>query len=151
MVGDQKDSSFIPAGGLPEQFSLSLAIYGDGLDPSLITTLLGAIPTTSFCKGGSALGSENRHSHGAWILRLDGIPPTSPDDLASTLLRMVSFDSSAWQTIHKTCSVCFRFASHSDRWNHGFSFSSATLLLLAAIGCDLDFDLYFYGDDASSV
>jgi hypothetical protein len=66
------------AGGLVDESRLTLAIYGDELDPDEISRLLGCAPTRARRRG-DARRSGPPWPQGAWLFSVEGKSPTGPD------------------------------------------------------------------------
>ncbi len=134
-------------GGLPDECSFSVCVYGKDLRPSEVTALLGVEPTESFERGYRRKPNSRPMPHGAWFFGERGQPPRGPDDLARSVLMRFSVPSETWRTVRKRYAVQLRVALHVTGWNKGFDFSPMTMQLVAATGAELGFDLYFYGED----
>jgi len=66
----------------------------------------------------------------------------------STLLGRFPETPEFWQPILGRYSVCIRVGIHTAGWNRGFGLSAGILAKIARTGTAMDFDLYFYGDEA---
>ena len=132
---------------------VTLAIYGDDLDPDAVSARLGCAPTSSFRKG------DRRAPHrelpnprppamfGAWFLEARGEPPFLADDLVATVLGRLPADEAFWAALRRDYKVELRCGVHWWGWHRGFELSPATVRLIAAIGAPLMYDIYAYQDD----
>jgi hypothetical protein len=138
------------AGGIVDETRVTLALYGEALDPAEITRTLGCSPTHSFTKGFIRSERSTPMPHGAWFLTLEGKTPLGPDQLIASLLRKFSLAREAWLDLAQHYDLQLRVAVHLDNWNRAFSLSRETLAEVELIGARLEFDIYADGEDMMS-
>jgi hypothetical protein len=155
MPGDEDDKVvplhqskvLLEVGGLVDQSSVTLCVYGESLRPSEVTALLRVEPTDSFERGYKKKPSSRPMPHGAWFFEARGSAPQGPDELARTVLLRFSVPPKTWAELNARYDVQIRIALHVEGWNKGFEFSSQTARLMAATRAKVGFDLYCYGDE----
>jgi len=135
-------------GGLPDECGVTLAIYGDDLDPDEITHLLGVRPTRAH-RQGDRPKPDSRFSfpQGAWFLERRGTAPVGPDELTNAVLDLLPTDPERWRPIWDRfdIQVCYRL--HFSGWNKGFALPRELVARIAAIGALMSLDIYAYGED----
>jgi hypothetical protein len=136
----------LEAGGPVDEASVTLAIYGETLQPKDVSLLLSLEPTSSFEVGYRRGPSSPPVAHGAWLLELRGNSPLEVDDLATMLLARLPVEHRIWEKLHQLYKVQLRVALHMESWNRGFGLSHATLKRLADTGVDVSVDVYSRGD-----
>jgi hypothetical protein len=134
-------------GGMVDETRVTLAVYGESLDPDEVTSLLGVPPTSSHRKGDRRSERSPPHKQGAWFLTIEGRAPTGPDELIRTLLAQFPMDRAFWQRLNDSYLVWLRVGITASGWNRGFDLEPETLARIAATGGKLGFDLYFYGEE----
>jgi len=135
------------AGGLVDESSATLGIYGETLDPEIITMKLCVSPTKAFKKGFCQGSSSMPSPHGAWILKVSGESPVSPQEHLQKLIMMLPSDTEIWKEINRIFKVRLCVSIHMLGWNKGFSISSGILKKISEIGLSLEFDIYTYDDE----
>ena len=148
---DQKPYVIAEAGGMVDETRVSLAIYGDDLDPEAVSGILGCAPTRCHRKGDRHRQDSPPFSMGAWILTVEGKAPHGPSELIDKLLERFPSDPAFWQPLIEQYRVSVRVGIHTAGWNRGFDITAAAVAALARTGSELGFDLYFYGDEEGSV
>jgi len=134
-------------GGPVDEFRVTLAIYGETLDPRDITKLVGLEPTQSHMKGFQRRPASVPAPTGGWFLTVEGHAPASPSDAIESLLRRLPVEKEFWESLTSSYEVQLRVAMHTSGMNRGFEITPAAADRVAATGIGLDFDLYFYGED----
>lgn len=133
----------LETGGLVERTVVTLAIYGDELDPKKITQLLGLKPTHSHRRGESKPGSEQMISApGSWRFTLKGARPDGPEELTEKLLEFLPHEGVDWELLSEQYDIRLSYGIFFTGWNRGFALSSRLLQRLAEYHAELDFDLY---------
>jgi hypothetical protein len=131
----------------------ALRVSGDALDPTEITSLLGASPTRSWRKGDvKNSNAENQivHKTGGWVFAAED---RAPGDLSAQLAEIVSqltADAAVWALISDRYQVdlfCGLFMKCSDE---GFSLPATSLADLAKRGIELQICLYAPAREVSS-
>lgn len=146
-----KSETIAEVGGHINEFSICLAIYGDHLDPEMISNQIGLIATSSHRKGEyrskPKSGAGKPFKEGAWLLTLRGEVPGTLNDLALKLTSMLSADQENWDQIHQKNDIQIRIALHMEGWNKGCSLPQNALEAFARIHATLEFDIYAYNDE----
>jgi Domain of unknown function (DUF4279) len=134
-------------GGVIDESGVKLALYGDDLNPDVVTDLLKVKPTRSFKRGYRLKPTSRPMPHGAWFLEVRGKSPDGPEVLLRNLLTMLPASENVWKEIKARYKAQIRFGLHMSGWNKGFEISSTLVRRLGNMGVDLEFDIYAYGDD----
>jgi hypothetical protein len=137
-------------GGPVDEARVTLAVYGETLDPDEVSRRLGCAPTKTFrkCETRRPSGREGRPMpHGAWFLTVEGKAPVGVDELTSLLLNRFPQDEQFWRDLGRDYRLQIRVAIHTGGWNRGFDLKPSTTKLVALTGGTLGFDLSFYGED----
>jgi hypothetical protein len=132
--------------------SVYLSVTSDTVPPEDITTMLGLKPTDSWRQGepGRRQGNPRRKFH-AWLFDPAGDGPGECDQKMKALLKMLASASSGIKKLSGQCSVCICvvYSGYKNQmW--GLHWTADTLRQIAAIGADIDVDLYAYGPDLPS-
>src|SRR5438105_123160 len=93
-----------------DNFTVSLIIVGDDLDPEEVTVLLDCTPTRAYRKGDpwSERHPERHRPHGAWILETTRDRGVGVEAHIEHLLDQVSNDAAIWRHINaRFCSRIF--------------------------------------------
>jgi len=136
-------------GGLVDETSVCLAVYGEDLDPERVTELLGRPPTSSHRRGDRGPKSP-LYKRGGWFLELRGAAPEGPEELVSKVLRQVPDDEAVWRKLGQLYEVQLRFAFHMTGSNRGFDFPADLVGKVAHLHASLVFDIYAYGEEERS-
>jgi hypothetical protein len=138
-------------GGMVDETRVSLAIYGDELDPDALSTELRCVPSRSHRKGDRRSQTSPPFRTGAWILSVEGRAPRGPSELIDELLARFPVDGMFWRTLTEKYQVSVRVGIHTGGWNRGFDFPLGAVTSLAQRGIGVGFDLYFYGDEVADI
>ena len=130
-----------------DETRVTLAVYGEHLEPDEVSEMLGRMPTHSHRKGDRKTPTAVPFPSGAWLYTLEGGAPEGPDSLIDKLLKEFPADSNFWKPLTERFHVLIRVGIHTGGWNRGFNLAPQTVGLLGQIDVGLDFDLYFYGDE----
>ena len=149
MVDDTRPDDEIIAtiGGLVDESSVTLAVYGHDLDPEDVSSRLGCEPSSCHRRGDRKSPQGVPARTGAWFLNLRGFAPTGPEELIRRLLMKLPPDKPRWQELVSKFDVQLRIAIHFTAWNKGFELSPEVVSDIGKLGARVDFDLYAYGDD----
>ncbi len=134
----------IDVGGLVEETSVCLAVYGEDLDPAAVTALLGSSPTSAHRRGDRRGPRSPPAKGGGWFLEVRGKAPEGPDELALALLGRLPEDESVWIKLCELYEVQLRFGIHMTGWNRGFGLSPATTTRVASLRASMVFNIYAY-------
>lgn len=139
-------AALVEVGGAIDESAVTLAIYGEHLNPNEVTQLLGVEPTKSFRSGHKPGPRSPAIGHGAWFFEVRGKAPAGPDAQLELLLSKLPESASIWQELNRHYKVQIRFGLHMQGWNKGFCMEASLLSRLASMGVALVFDLYAYDD-----
>lgn len=141
-------SRFITVGGLVDEASVSLCIYGDDLDPEEVSRILGVTPTRAHRKGEPMRSRSSHapqgatHRTGAWILGVRGQAPREPEELTTALLDQLPEDETVWAGLATHYRISLRYGLFMEAWNRGFALSPGLVARIARMHAQLDFDIY---------
>lgn len=142
------EGRFVTVGGSVDRTRLTLAIYGDHLDPADVTTKLGVQASSTHLKGERRRERYRPNPHSAWFLCIEGDAPRSLQDLIEELLQKLPPPNAAiWNELRSTYGVQLRIGIFMDAWNRGFVVSSEVLAKATHIANTFDFDIYASGDE----
>jgi hypothetical protein len=145
-MSDTASDELLEVGGPVDELSACLAVYGEDLTPGDVTKMLGVEPSYSFRRG-HRRGASPPAPHGAWILKVRALNHPHPGALIGTLLSKLPQDAEIWRQLNDRFKVQLRIGIHMQGWNKGFGFDAKTASQLAAIGAEVTFDIYAYGED----
>jgi Domain of unknown function (DUF4279) len=148
---NRKPHVIADVGGMVDETRVSLAIYGDDLDPEAVSAMLACAPSRCHRKGDRLRQTSPPSSMGAWILTVEGRAPHGPTELIKELLGRFPSDPAFWRPLIEQYRVSVRVGIHTAGWNRGFDITAEAVAALARTGSKLGFDLYFYGDEEDSV
>ncbi len=134
----------LEAGGLVEKTKVSLALFGDALDPPEITRMIGREPSHAHRRGEPGPGPQYKipYSSGAWLLSVEVVRPEGPDDATERLLDLLPSDERLWKDLSARYDLSFSYGVFFRGWNRGFTLSPRVLQRLVTYRARLDFDLY---------
>ena len=138
-------------GGMVDETRVSLAIYGDDLDPNAVSAVFGCVPSHCHRKGDRKSQTSPPFRSGAWILTIEGKAPSGPHTMIDELLGRFPSDPAFWRPLTERYQLSVKVGIHTGGWNRGFDLTAGTVTTLARTGVGLGFDLYFYGDEEESV
>lgn len=138
-------------GGPIDSCSASLRLFGEDLDPDVVTTVLGATPTTACRKGDvTRLKVTTRvEPHGKWLLMIDHRAGAELEVLINELLDRMTGDLRVWADLTGRFRADLFCGLQMEAWNRGLSFSPATLRRVADRGLELGLDIYYVEDNES--
>jgi len=148
---NRQPSVLVEVGGAVDESHVSLAIYGDDLDPDALSAMLGCVPSHSHRKGDCRSQTSPLSRTGAWIFTVEGRAPRGPDELIEELLARFPEDALFWRELTERYQVSVRMGIHMGGWNRGFDLPLATVTALAQRRIGVGFDLYFYGDEVEGI
>jgi hypothetical protein len=135
-------------GGSLDEAGVTLAIYGDDLDPEEVTAKLGVQPTRAHRRGDRRRPESQPFSAGAWMLARRGTPPVAPDQLLAELVAMLPLeDAEVWTDLRSRFSVQLRWGLHMSGWNRGFQLSGDSMRRILQVVESVGFDIYAYGEE----
>jgi len=137
-------SKMVRFGGPVEESCVSLRLFGETLDPEMVTQLLGCKPTEAHRKG-DIIPDKRYHrvaNNGSW--RLHSTLPRSADleEQVRALLSHVTSDLAIWQRLNGEFAVDLFCGVFLKDCNRGFSLSPAVMHLLSERCIEIGFDIY---------
>lgn len=141
------DSSKTPqviatVGGLVDKVSVTLALYGDALDPEYVTALVGCAPSGAHRKGEQKRPGSVPYRIGAWLLSEEGDAPLSIDDLLARLFARIPDDPRLWERLGSEFDLQLRVGLFLNEWNRGCDIAAEHIQRLATMKGRLMFDIY---------
>ncbi|MCP4284799.1 MAG: DUF4279 domain-containing protein [Gammaproteobacteria bacterium] len=128
----------------------SLRIFGDNLEPTEITKLLGKEPDRAYRKGDEvpvANGTTRVARTGSWSVSVDRKSPGDLDAQITEILDGTSEDLGHWRYLASRFQVEMFCGLFLEEWNEGLSVSAATSTLLGSRGISLELDVYCHGEN----
>jgi hypothetical protein len=148
------DRVIATVGGPVDELRVTLALYGDDLDPVEIGQLLHCEPTSSHCRGDTRVGKRSGRSfvykQGAWFLCVEGRPPRTADEITNEILARVCSDYDVWSALALRFDIQMRYGVFIHAWNRGFGLSREVVERIGRIRASLEFDIYANIDDDGS-
>ncbi len=141
----------IRVGGPIDSCSACLRLFGDDLDPDVVTALLGAAPTTA-CRKGDVTRLKvtiRTERQGKWLLSIDHQAGVTLEAVINELLDRLSGDLAVWADLTGRFKVDLFCGLQMEEWNRGLSFSPETLRRVAERGLELGLDIYYVEDNPS--
>jgi hypothetical protein len=150
----RSDRVIATVGGSVDELRVTLALYGDELDPDEITAALGCQPTSAHRRGETRIGKKTGlvtvYKQGAWLLSAEGRAPRTADEITSEVLARVSGDEAVWSDLAGRYDVQLRYGVFLEAWNRGFSLGRAVVQRAALLRASLEFDIYANIDSDTS-
>ena len=138
-------------GGEVDEYHICLRFFGDDLDPDVVSSMIGAQPTSSCRKGDLFRGkvAERVERTGKWLLSLPEKQGESFEPQIDALLDALTQDLAVWRELtrkYKTDLLCGVWLRRSNR---GMGLSPRLMARLAERGLHLGLDIYadLAGDD----
>lgn len=127
-----------------------LGVFGFGDDPSVVTRLIGVVPTEAYAKGDhyvSSTGEILLHRESAWRLH-NPLPRTAHvDDQIEALLDLIEPYSEGIREAVARYEVGVGCAIFYSDFTPGIHLSENVVPRIAALGLSIDFDLYFLSEE----
>ena len=125
---------------------VTLRIFGDHLDPALISDMLGQQPTGSDRKGdihtSASSGSTRVAKTGSWRLSVEERESADINLLIEDLLASLNQDTRIWKQISKQFDASVSIGIFMSNENEGFDLKASTLSALAERRISVSFDMY---------
>jgi hypothetical protein len=135
-------------GGPVNEVGVTLAIYGEKLDPEEITRALGVAPTKAHRRGERTPKPWSEPARlDAWFLSERGRDAEPSEAVIDRVLRQLPEDTAVWRELGARYDIQLRFGLHMVGWNQGMGISSEQVARIALMGAKMEFDIYAYGDD----
>ena len=123
----------------------SLRIFGDDLQPEVVSRILGCTPTKTWPKGHIQIcksGREVAKRTGGWLLHASDAEPENLDGQVAELLAKLTSDIAIWTEVGQRFEVDLFVGWFMESSNEGVSISSKTMFALAERGIELSLDIY---------
>jgi len=131
--------------GVLHKSAVSVGFYSDELDPSHISEVLGAQPTSGVKKGGvwtTSMGVEKIAVTGSWRIKSEHRSPGDLNGQIQEILAKLTSDTTAWRGLSERYQgriFCGLFLASG---NEGVRLESETISAIGERGLLLDFDIY---------
>ena len=123
--------------------SVSLRVFGDGLEPDEVSALLGCQPTRFHRKGDkSSQNGTSLEPTGAWILDSGLSEKAEIEEHVEALLSLISNDSDEWANLTAGFSASILCSVFLNQYNEGFELSPRLAQSMAERGLVIAFDIY---------
>jgi hypothetical protein len=138
-----KAGSLIEVGGPVDSVCVTLAIYGEDLEPDWITQALGVQPDSCYRKGDPRRGGLPAHRGGGWFREQVGDAPQTAETLTEALLRpLPEATAEIWSTLSQYYDVQLHFAMFLYSFNRSFDLSANLAWRIAAMRLRIVCDIY---------
>lgn len=145
--GERPEGMYVPIGGNVGRTSATLRLFGEALDPDIVSQQLKCKPTSAYRKG-DPVTSDGRGTRrmGSWCLesRLEGT--FGIDDHVGELLSRVTDNPETWRSLS-----CFNpdifFGLFLSGFNQGDCIAPKTFKMLHERGIRLGLDIYSAPDE----
>jgi hypothetical protein len=134
-------------GGPVDEVNVTLALYGEELEPQEISRALGVEPTSAHRRGGRRRPKSPPYLSGAWLLTEHGRDAEPAEFVIDRLLRRLPEDPAVWRDLRMSHDIQVRFGLHMTVWNKGLSIPWKHVTRIADLGASMEFDIYGYGED----
>lgn len=131
--------------------TVCLRVYGDNLDPEVITKSLGCEPSFFQLKGQELLGPQPGRKHtahtGMWRLEAKAQNPENINAQIEEILNQLAPDLKTWEVLNKQYQIDLFCGLFMDQHIEGIEMSPKSMKLLSERGVTIGFDIY--GPDTS--
>jgi hypothetical protein len=131
----------------PDEVAAALCVFGEDLEPSEVTSLLGAQPTHAHRKGDQSERMKLPATRGAWIREVRKFEPIDPDAMFAELLAGVSADHEVWSGLAARFEIRFDLAIHTDV-GCTLTLAPHTMRMITERGGSFQVYVQAYGDNA---
>ena len=130
-------------------YTISLRFFGDDLDPDVLSSLLGAQPSTSCRKGDVFHGkvSDRIEKTGKWLLKLPSKPGEPFELRIETLLSGLTQDLTVWRELAEKYNADVFCGVWLGSSNEGMELPPRLMTQLAERGLHLGLDIYAPDED----
>jgi hypothetical protein len=129
-----------------DQSRLSLRIFGDSLDPDVVSNQLGKQPTFSSRKGEIARRHEGACEYiaksNSWLLNAEHRSPGDLDGQITEIFNGLTDDLSVWNSLCSQFEVDLFCGLFMKEGNEGIGLSARSMRLIGERGVSLNFDIY---------
>jgi hypothetical protein len=136
--------------GIIRRSEVTLRIFGDELQPSEISRILGREPSQAREKGEVVKypsGRERTFACGSWFLTGESAEPEDLDGQIKWLVAQMTDDLEVWKTVTSAYDVDMFCGVFMQSGNDGLSISAETMLALGSRGIELDLEIYRPDDE----
>jgi len=137
-------TQLIRVGGPIDRACVSLRLQGDSLVPSVVSQLLGCLPTGARQKG-DIIPDKRYHriaKTGMWLLKGDLPESTEIEEQVGALLLRTTSDLEIWRNLTSTLDVDVFCGIFLESFNRGFALTPQITRMLADRGIKVGFDIY---------
>jgi hypothetical protein len=136
------------AGGEVDEYHICLRFFGDDLDPEVVSSMLGAQPTSACRKDDIFRGkvSERVERTGRWLLNMPEKPGESFEPQIEDLLGRLTQDLAVWRELTEKYKADIFCGVWLRNWNRGMGLSPTLMHRLAERGLELGLDIYADSD-----
>jgi hypothetical protein len=128
------------------QHHVYFAVFDFGDDPGVVTRAMGVEPTKAWAKGEPIAGSrKGRQTHNRWVLQ-SALPLAEPIEAHfEDLLPQLECRREAVADVRTRFEARLAVAAYWYEVNPGFCLSASVIQRVAALGLEVDFDMYCLG------
>jgi hypothetical protein len=139
-----RKGSLIEAGGPVDAVCVTLAMYGEHLDPDWVSAQLGVQPTASYRKGDPRRGTGMPdHRGGGWFLEEVGDAPATPESITRALLdSLAHVPAETWAMLANHFDIQIHYALYLYSFNRGFDVGPDLAARIAWMRARMVFDIY---------
>jgi hypothetical protein len=131
------------AGGEVDECMLMLRFFGDALEPTEITKLLGVPPKIAYRKGDPRSDKPSvLQTTGLWLLECERTNDTADNQIRLLLTEDLPQDLSLWAALSQRFSAAIKIHLYLARWCRETILSADTIALLGERGLKLNIDIY---------
>lgn len=128
------------------------AVLEFGQDPNVVTELAGFEPTETWVVGQSVRKhSEPVHQHSRWTFKSPLVLSEPVEEHLDALLATLESHAEGIRAVAERFLAEIRCAIYFRTFTAGFHLSQSLLSRASALGLDIDYDLYFLGEDGEPV
>ena len=126
----------------------AVRFFGDDLEPSELSALLGCEPSTQYRRGDLVSpGRPNTRKCGAWLLAAEDRQPEALDEQLAGIFSKLTQDLEVWRALSSRFDAAVFCGLFMNESNEGFSLSRITLAALSARNLEIGFDVYDPDDE----
>jgi hypothetical protein len=143
------EDTVVVAGGEVDEYRISLGFYGDDLNPSELSSLLGKSATSSCVKGDVVHknGRSRTEKTGRWLLSVHPKPGESLEPQLRELLLSLTPDLAVWKRLASQFRTRFVVSAWIRSWNRGLEIEPQLLREIADRQLSLGVDIYVDYDE----
>jgi hypothetical protein len=143
------EDAVLVAGGEVDEYRISLGFYGDDLNPSELSTLLGRSATSSCLKGDIVHkdGRTRTERTGRWLLSVAPKPGEPLEPQLEDLFSSLTPDLAVWTSLTSLFRARFVVSAWIRSWNRGIEIEPRLLQEIAKRQLNLGIDIYVDYDE----